>query len=99
MGLKIRLPLKVFRVTDHSMEPSIKEGDYVLASRLHRKLHIGDVVILRHPTRNIYVIKRVKQLSGGSAFVLGDNSAISEDSRSFGPVKIATIFGKVIYKV
>jgi len=33
----------------------------------------------------------------GSVFVLGDNSANSEDSRDYGPVPVSEILGKVVY--
>ena len=37
-----------YRVTDTSMNPSIKDGDLVLYYRLHTKLHAQDVVVLNY---------------------------------------------------
>ena len=93
------LPLKIFRVKDHSMEPTINEGDYVVVSRIHAALRIGDIVILTHPTNGQCIIKRVKGIDSGLVFVVGDNQKVSEDSRAFGSIKTGKIFGKVIYKV
>ncbi len=81
------------------MEPSMKEGDYVIVSRLHGGFRSGDIVVLMHPLAGIYIIKRIKEVLHGSVFLLGDNTAASDDSRSFGTVKTSKILGKVIYKV
>jgi signal peptidase I len=34
----------------------------------------------------------------GEIYVLGDNRAVSEDSRYFGPVEISTVLGKVVVR-
>ncbi|HYM38900.1 MAG TPA: nickel-type superoxide dismutase maturation protease [Thermoplasmata archaeon] len=93
-------PLARFRVDDHSMEPALRSGDYVLVSRwAYRKRPpiAGDVVVLRNPEApGQFLVKRV--MSGDALagfFVLGDNMTHSRDSRQFGMVPRHLIVGKV----
>lgn len=90
------LPIKIFRVAERSMEPSIAQGSYVVVCRLIGGLKPGNVVVLRHPTKQIWIVKRIKQVSNGRAYVVGDNASQSEDSRKFGIIKTENIFGKVV---
>ncbi len=94
------LPLGRFRVDDHSMEPALSPGDYVIVNRwAYRRTPpvAGDVVVLRNPEApSQFLVKRV--MSGDRTagfFVLGDNAARSRDSRQFGMVPRHLIVGKV----
>jgi len=80
------------RVTGNSMSPALNAGDIVIA--LNRKPQVGRVVIARQNNRE--VIKRIKKLSHGKAYLVGDNSYESQDSRHFGPVPISAILGTVM---
>ncbi len=93
-------PLARFRVDDHSMEPALHPGDYVLVNRwAYRRAdpQAGDVVVLRNPeAHEQFLVKRV--MSGDretGLFVLGDNDTHSRDSRQFGMVPLHLIVGKV----
>ncbi len=97
------LPIARFRVEDHSMEPALRPGDYVLVNRWAYRGHppvAGDVVVLRNPEApSQFLLKRV--MSGDPTtgfFVLGDNMAHSRDSRQFGMVPRHLIVGKVRYR-
>lgn len=92
------MPLKVFRVQDHSMEPALKPGDYVMAFTWFLYLNKGDIVVLRHPRKEMTIVKRVEWADRRQAYVVGDNKRSSEDSRSFGPVSVSSIIG-VAHKV
>ncbi len=88
-----------FKVSDRSMEPTVKSGDYVLVSKLSYimgKPKVHDIVILKHPSKNIFLIKRISKINGKWYFVTGDNAPVSTDSRTFGPVNQESIVGKVI---
>jgi len=77
------------------MLPTLKAGQLVLASGWHPRLHIDDVVVVRHD--NIDKIKRIRKINNNRLFVVGDNSASSLDSRSFGWLPQNTVIGKVIW--
>jgi len=71
----------------------------------------GDVVIARSPTSPTDIVcKRVVGLPGdrldswdtvpkGQAWLEGDNSSVSRDSRVYGPVPLGLLQGKVIARV
>lgn len=89
----------IFRVAERSMEPAIKEGSYAVVWRLSGRLKPGTVVVLRHPSKEIWIIKRIRDVDGKSACVVGDNTSKSEDSRKFGRVNLDRIAGRVIFAV
>ena len=98
-------PLRRYAVDGPSMEPAYHAGDGVLVNRwayLSSAPRPGDVVVLRdpeHPTRHL--IKRIAaapdaaRRDAASCYVLGDNTAMSRDSRHFGAVPRAAIIGRV----
>jgi hypothetical protein len=94
--------LRFFRITDNSLFPEYREGDFALVAglpRLLRSLKRGDVVVFRH-SRHGVLIKRVEHMGpeAGHVFVVGTN-ANSVDSRQFGPVEVDQLLGKVIWHV
>ncbi len=93
------MPIKIFKVRDSSMRPSLSDGDYVMVSQLHyvfSKPKARDMVVLRHPKNGGLIIKRIARETPYGYFVLGDNAAMSEDSRSFGTIGRDAILGKVV---
>ncbi len=97
--MNTRFPIRVYRVAERSMEPSIAEGSYAVVNCLARRFAPGDVVVLRNPEGGSVLIKRIGRIAGGRLFVVGDNSAASRDSRSFGAVKPDSVLGKVVLVV
>ena len=73
----------IYRVNGHSMEPTLREGDFVVALPL--KPREGDVVVVEKGG-----IKMVKRFLGGS--VKGDAPC----SRAFKPDRIV---GKVLLRI
>ena len=51
-------------IKEESMEPSLHEGDYVLAVKVSEPLNRGDIVIYEYTPKNIEIIKRVIGLPG-----------------------------------
>lgn len=94
--------LQLIKVTGDSLFPEIRQGDFVLVSKIPFYFHPlkpGDVIVFEHP---IYgrLIKRISQAApdGNLFFVIG-NHDLSIDSRQFGPVAKQAILGKVIWHI
>lgn len=92
-------PFKFFRVSERSMEPELKEGDYILVDRRRRNLVPGDKAVFMHPQKGIYMVKRIKEANNEGYFVVGTNKIHSQDSRQYGYIDRKAIVGKVIWKV
>jgi nickel-type superoxide dismutase maturation protease len=91
------LALRYLAVAGPSMEPTLSEGDWVLA-RATGRAGPGDVVVLEHPGRpGLLIVKRVARVGPDGYWVLGDASDASTDSRHFGAV--AAIVGPVVWRV
>ncbi len=93
-------PLRRFRVEDDSMRPELQPGDYVLVNRWAYKFRSpakGDLVVVRDPeTPDRFLVKRIFDVSAaGRVRVAGDNASRSRDSRTFGPIELDEIVGKV----
>jgi nickel-type superoxide dismutase maturation protease len=92
------LPLTRVRIVGPSMEPAMRNGDWWLVRRTGQ-VHEGDVVLMTHPRRpDALVVKRVARREPGGWWVLGDNEAMSEDSRQFGAVPDALIVGRLVLR-
>jgi len=95
-----------FQVSEDSMRPTLAPGDEFVAT-WSRRAEVGDVVALPHPGRDdFWLVKRVgaapgdvvdgvdggRRLGPDEAWVISDNPGVAvTDSRSFGPVPIATL--------
>ena len=55
---------RAYEIKEESMEPSLHEGDYVLAIKVSEPLNRGDIVIYEYTPKNIEIIKRVIGLPG-----------------------------------
>jgi signal peptidase I len=102
--------LEAYRIPTQSMAPAVESGDYLLADKsAYRRMspRTGDLVIFYNPdNRSQMYIKRIVALPGstvagtdievphGYVYVMGDNSANSTDSRSFGFLPLRDIVGK-----
>ena len=89
-----------FMVEGDSMTPTINNGAIVLVMRL-ATYSVGDIVMADHPYRSsVKILKRVAKIEpNGALHLIGDNSAESTDSRTFGAVSIESIIGKVVCRL
>jgi signal peptidase I len=111
-ALFIKIFLFDFMIAEgQSMIPAIKPGSVLLVNKLIYGLRLpgsgaylvrwslpkrGDVVIFYTPNGDI-AVKRCAGLNGeGDFFALGDNSLLSYDSRSYGPIPADSIIGKAL---
>jgi signal peptidase I len=103
-GFRRWRPFRI-EVEGASMRPTLEPGDWAIAFRA-RRLHRGDVVVVEHPDRvGFELVKRVTHLPGDVApdglglvdrlWVEGDDLEGSSDSRSFGPLPMGLVRGRV----
>ncbi len=83
-------PLGVVLVSGPSMLPTLRPGDCLLV-RPGARARPGDVVVARFPARpDLLVVKRaVRPADDGHGWVVhGDNPAVTDDSRRYGPAEV-----------
>lgn len=100
-------------VEEGSMAPALAPGDWLLLDPTSRRWpRRGSVVVFREPDSGILAIKRVAagpgdrvRISAGllhlgpdEAWLLGDNSAVSLDSRRYGPVPLGALVGRAWFR-
>lgn len=85
------------------MYPTLRDGERVVVDTTacrEAPPAVGDVVLARHPfMRDMWMIKRVVGVADDGRYLLrGDNALESSDSRSFGPVPLRSIRGRVAHR-
>ena len=111
-ALLIKLFMFDFMIAEgHSMQPAIVPGKVLLVFKLRYGLRlpgsgtyllrwatpgIGDIVVFITPWGEIAVKRCSEIYMQNNFYALGDNSLQSYDSRSYGPVPVDNIVGKVL---
>ena len=87
-------------IAGDSMLPALADGDRVVVDP-SSDTAVGDIVVAYHPyKKSVSIVKRVVDILPDGRFVLvGDNLSESTDSREFGSVAAADIFGKVVSRI
>jgi phage repressor protein C with HTH and peptisase S24 domain len=88
VGQPFRRPLGVVVVEGPSMLPALHPGDCLL---VRRGSHVrpGSLVVARFPARpDLLVVKRAVRPDGPLWWVEGDNRAVGDDSRRYGPAAV-----------
>jgi nickel-type superoxide dismutase maturation protease len=94
----LRWPLLRVAVSEHSMVPELRDGDWLVAMRA-RRVRPGQIVIVEHPARpGFLLVKRAARRVGGGWWLESDfpDAPGVRDSRHFGPVPVASVVGPVI---
>jgi nickel-type superoxide dismutase maturation protease len=81
------------------MEPALCAGDWIVVSSLSRPPRVGEIVLVRDPRdpANL-MLKRIAGVADGTCTVLGDRPEESTDSRTFGPVPLANVLGRALFR-
>jgi|HubBroStandDraft_6_1064221.scaffolds.fasta_scaffold101717_2 nickel-type superoxide dismutase maturation protease len=90
-------PLTRVAVAEHSMEPALRPGDWLLVRRT-RRVRAGQIVLARHPGRpDLLIVKRAARQVDGGWWLESDNpDAGAVDSRRFGPVPASLVEGRLL---
>jgi len=95
----------------NSMEPAIHSGTVLVVNRLQYGLRFpgqqryliqwaqpkqGDVVVFYTPLGSIAVKRCMSIAEKGEFMAQGDNTLLSYDSRSYGPISVEATLGKVL---
>lgn len=93
----MKFPFAKFKISGHSMEPTLKEGNQVLVNQwayFFRKPKVGEVVVFKISRE--YWVKRIKRIDAKNLMVEGDNRL---DSQRIGPINKKNLVGKLISKI
>jgi nickel-type superoxide dismutase maturation protease len=92
-------PILRVEVTDRSMEPTLRSGDWLLVWRT-RRIRAGQIVLARHPGRpDMLIVKRAARRVDGGWWLESDNrDAGAVDSRRFGPVPASLVEGRILVR-
>src|ERR1700761_3327745 len=90
-------PVRRIAVVEHSMEPVLWPGDWLLV-RPTRRIRAGQIVLARHPGRpELLLVKRAAGRVDGGWWLASDNPAAGAvDSTRFGAVPVPLIEGRVL---
>ena len=88
-------------VAGHSMEPTFRDGDWLLVRQLRRPPRSGEVVVAADPRdTDRLLVKRVRSVAGDEVVIQGDHAdpAESTDSRQFGPIPNSAVVGRPVLR-
>ncbi|MBE1534470.1 S24 family peptidase [Actinomadura algeriensis] len=88
--------LRRMAVEGESMLPGLRPGDWLLV--LVGAVTAGDVIVARHPGRDLLIVKRAVRRDGAGWWVESDNqrAAGRRDSWDFGAVPDELVVGRVV---
>lgn len=88
--------LSLLKVKGHSMEPSMKDGSFFIASNLpfwFTNPKPGDKVVFESEEK--IIVKKINEIDNNKYYLSGENKS---DDKKFPPIVRSEILGKVIFK-
>ena len=79
------------------MEPTLSDGDYVVAATRLWRPQIDRLIVVRHKDYGV-LVKRVLQRSAAGYIISSDNP-MGTDSRTFGEIPDQDVIGTVLFRV
>ena len=92
--LILTMPIKMAEVNGRSMNTTLEDGE-LLVIHTKKQPRINDIVSVK--LEDGYVVKRLADLTEEGMYLLGDNAAVSYDSRYYGYVPLSNLDGVVIF--
>src|SRR5207244_10962797 len=91
--------LRRVAVEGRSMEPALRDGDWLIVAPLGGAPSPGEIVLARDPRQpERLVLKRVASVQDGRCTLLGDRPAASTDGRVFGPGAVEGVHGRALVR-
>lgn len=88
--------LRLMKVNGHSMEPTLKEGSFFIASNFPFYINeptAGDIIVFRFNKE--YIVKRIVDVKDDKYYLDGDNK---KDTLPMMPIKRKQILAKLVVK-
>lgn len=89
--------LKFYRVSGRSMEPTLRDGDYVVAATRLWRPREKKLVVAQHKKYGV-LVKRVKRRTSKGYYLASDNT-LGTTSETIGEIAENQLIGPVIFKV
>lgn len=89
--------LSLFKVKGHSMEPSMKDGSFFIASNIpswFTNPKPGDRIVFQSEEK--IIVKKIIKIDNEKYYLSGENKS---DDKKFPPIGRSEILGKVIIKL
>jgi signal peptidase I len=94
--------LRVFRIKGDSLYPEYRNGDYVITARstlAFKRLKLGNIIAFKHPQYGM-LIKQVTHIDRETGMLEVQGTILeSIDSRSFGPIPMHSVLGRMIWHI
>jgi len=85
-------------VSGHSMEPALRDGDWLIVDRSARTPRVGHVLVAHDPrARERLIVKRVGEVGAHDQIVLISDHPAHADDR-IGPVRPADVVGRAVLR-
>jgi phage repressor protein C with HTH and peptisase S24 domain len=96
-GFALARRLERVAVAGHSMEPGLRDGDWLLVWRDPRRFRGGDIVVARDPRdTSRLIVKRVREATDSQLWLESDHPAHA--SEVIGPVGRPDVRGRVVLR-